>query len=454
MNITFKRSGMKNYLVIEKAETGNADFREKMIIRNRIPYLARMTPQSVDGEISYYYDIQGNVRLDALFECRAMTYREIAGFLRALAAFFPELERYMLSPEEVLFAPSCIWVTPDTLEPEFIYVPGAIPDSTFSINELAVFLTEHVDGGDREAAALAYGYLEYVENGYLIPNTDMTEKPEKTEVDRTIRSDIPTGNDIPDIDLKRMEESTVEEMRAVFEPRHPKLKRVYAALGTVAALSVTYVLLVLYPEWFPFVLNDDEYMILGVAIAIVFAIMLIAVMCFYNKTRSEAALPATDTVAPEPGFDPDSCRFSTVSKAYDAPADRPSALSEPYDTKEKISLPDDGRTVLLRGPRFSFADKPACPVLEQEGGSRIMLDHFPFVVGKMKNRVDEVINDEGISRIHAMLKEQDGRYFISDLNSLNGTGLNGRLLEVNETAEITNGDTVSFANTSYVFRCA
>ena len=83
-----------------------------------------------------------------------------------------------------------------------------------------------------------------------------------------------------------------------------------------------------------------------------------------------------------------------------------------------------------------------------------MLDHFPFVVGKMKNRVDEVINDEGISRIHAMLKEQDGRYFISDLNSLNGTGLNGRLLEVNETAEITNGDTVSFANTSYVFRCA
>ncbi len=449
MNITFKRSGMKNYLVIEKAETGNADFREKMIIRNRIPYLARMTPQSVDGEISYYYDIQGKVRLDALFEGRSMTYREIAGFLRVLATFFPELERYMLSPEEVLFAPSCIWITPDTLDPEFIYVPGAVPDSTFSINELAVFLSEHVDGSDREAAALAYGYLEYVGNGYLIPCMNIAEKPERKNDDHLIQVDTPTGNDMPDADLKRMAESSIEEMRAVFEPQRPKLKRVYAALGTVAGLAVTYVLLVLYPEWFPFELNDDEYMILGISIAIIFAIMLIVVMCFYNKSRSATDVPTADSSSPEPGYFSDSSRISVRSEAFDMPA-----VSDPYDVREDSSLPDDGRTVLLRGPRFSFANKQSCPVLEREGGSSIILNHFPFVVGKMKNRVDEVINDEGVSRIHAMLKEQDGRYFISDLNSLNGTGLNGRLLEVNETAEITDGDTVSFANTSYVFRCA
>ena len=454
MNITFKRSGMKNYLVIEKAETGNADFREKMIIRNRIPYLARMTPQSVDGEISYYYDIQGKVRMDAVFENRVMTYSEISGFLRVLAAFFPELERYMLSPDEVLFAPSCIWITPDTLEPEFIYVPGAVPDSVFSINELAVFLTEHVDGSDREAAALAYGYLEYVGNGYLVPRTDMPEKAERAGNDSTIHREIPIGNAVPDIDLKKLEESTIEEMRAVFEPQRPKLKRVYAALGSVACLAVAYVLLVLYPEWFPFVLNDDEYMILGIAIAIIFAIMLITVMCFYNKSRSETALPKEEAANPYQVYGSESIRFSTASKTYDAPADTTSVLSEAYAAKENICPPDDGRTVLLRGPRFSFANKPGCPILERDGDSSIMLDHFPFVVGKMKNRVDEVINDEGVSRIHAMLKEQDGRFFISDLNSLNGTGLNGRLLEVNETAEIKDGDTVSFANTSYVFRCA
>ena len=72
----------------------------------------------------------------------------------------------------------------------------------------------------------------------------------------------------------------------------------------------------------------------------------------------------------------------------------------------------------------------------------------------MSERVDGVINDEGISRIHAMIKEQDGKYYISDLNSLNGTGVNGRMLDANETAQLSDGDRVSLAGSSFTFRCA
>ncbi|MBQ5535092.1 MAG: FHA domain-containing protein [Lachnospiraceae bacterium] len=53
-----------------------------------------------------------------------------------------------------------------------------------------------------------------------------------------------------------------------------------------------------------------------------------------------------------------------------------------------------------------------------------------------------------------MIKEQDGKYYISDLNSLNGTGVNGRMLDANETAQIADGDRVSLAGSSFTFRCA
>jgi pSer/pThr/pTyr-binding forkhead associated (FHA) protein len=113
---------------------------------------------------------------------------------------------------------------------------------------------------------------------------------------------------------------------------------------------------------------------------------------------------------------------------------------------------DDDKTVLLRRPAFGSASYNT-PSLVYEDGRHTMIRQFPFLMGKMKSRVDEVIDGEGISRIHAMLKEQDGRYFLSDLNSLNGTGVNGRMLEANETVEICNGDTISLAQTALTFQC-
>ena len=93
-------------------------------------------------------------------------------------------------------------------------------------------------------------------------------------------------------------------------------------------------------------------------------------------------------------------------------------------------------------------------MLKYDDGRHVIIRRFPFIMGKMKTRVDEVIEGEGISRIHAMIKEQDGFYYISDLNSLNGTGVNGKMLEANETVEISSGDIISLADTTLTFQAA
>jgi pSer/pThr/pTyr-binding forkhead associated (FHA) protein len=80
------------------------------------------------------------------------------------------------------------------------------------------------------------------------------------------------------------------------------------------------------------------------------------------------------------------------------------------------------------------------------------LTNKSFLVGKIKEHVDGIINDDMISRIHAEIKSENGKYYLTDLNSTNGTFHNGRRLEANETVEIKEEDIICFATAEYIFR--
>ncbi|MBQ4241178.1 MAG: FHA domain-containing protein, partial [Lachnospiraceae bacterium] len=271
------------------------------------------------------------------------------------------------------------------------------------------------------------------ENGYYLPNVKQTAAPDADEAPMPAE-DIPAEREeYPD-----MSADAEEDMSALFEKQPSGAIRAYLCLGGAAVAAVIYVLLVLYPSIFPFYLDDNEYMIMGVSIAVLFALVLVSVMHMYSRKRTADELPKEE---PHPFPDPHPAPAPVTSSGYVHPS------------ADTFSVPDDDRTVLLRGAKL-HRQEPLCPRLQKDGGESIQLQHFPFIVGKMSERVDGVINDEGISRIHAMIKEQDGKYYISDLNSLNGTGVNGRMLDANETAQIADGDRVSLAGSSFTFRCA
>ena len=73
-----------------------------------------------------------------------------------------------------------------------------------------------------------------------------------------------------------------------------------------------------------------------------------------------------------------------------------------------------------------------------------------FLVGKKKDVVDGWLKARGISRIHARISREEDCYYLTDLNSTNGTFLNGGRLGVNEKARLRPGDSVGFADVRYV----
>ena len=81
----------------------------------------------------------------------------------------------------------------------------------------------------------------------------------------------------------------------------------------------------------------------------------------------------------------------------------------------------------------------------------IMLTDFPFFIGKLKRNVDYCIEKDVVSRYHAKITKEKGKYYITDLNSRNGTFVNSDPVPTYQKKELSLGDVITFANIKYKF---
>lgn len=77
---------------------------------------------------------------------------------------------------------------------------------------------------------------------------------------------------------------------------------------------------------------------------------------------------------------------------------------------------------------------------------------FPFIIGKMTDNVNMVIDNPMISRIHAKIYLKEGHYYIEDMNSSNGTYINNNLIQPHSLTEINTGDYITFSHLTYIFQ--
>lgn len=64
------------------------------------------------------------------------------------------------------------------------------------------------------------------------------------------------------------------------------------------------------------------------------------------------------------------------------------------------------------------------PALFYNGQTIALAGDREFIIGRDRNSCDIIVNDARASRQHAKIFSRDGRYFIQDLGSLNGTFVN------------------------------
>ena len=95
--------------------------------------------------------------------------------------------------------------------------------------------------------------------------------------------------------------------------------------------------------------------------------------------------------------------------------------------------------------------KASAVLIVEEGvdvGKEFTLDSYRVCLGR-RDTCDIVLSDSSISRRHAQFEKNSGRFWITDLNSTNGTSVNGLPIE---KTELTSGDVITVGNTVLIFK--
>lgn len=120
-----------------------------------------------------------------------------------------------------------------------------------------------------------------------------------------------------------------------------------------------------------------------------------------------------------------------------------------YNKREEPNFEEEfGKTIYIE----ETAKIRTTGLYKLDGELVVLLEKFPFVIGKKKEAVDLVLNDYSASRIHARIFREEGGVFIEDVNSTNGTFKNGLRLQPYEKRKLEVGDELKFGKTEYVYR--
>lgn len=98
-----------------------------------------------------------------------------------------------------------------------------------------------------------------------------------------------------------------------------------------------------------------------------------------------------------------------------------------------------------------------CPLMKIVAGGReeiIPVNKPEFLLGRDKEAVDYWVKDNKyVGRVHAKITVDRGTCSITDLDSKNGTFLNGERLPGNKPYKLTAGDKAALANFEFIFIC-
>ncbi len=82
----------------------------------------------------------------------------------------------------------------------------------------------------------------------------------------------------------------------------------------------------------------------------------------------------------------------------------------------------------------------------------IKLQKTPFSLGSLPEYNDYVLNDSRVSRLHAAITETEGRVYLMDLNSTNGTYVNNKEVLPGHDEQLFNNDKIRLADREFIYK--
>lgn len=446
LKVSYHREMKKNYLMIEAEERKDQRFETKMLVGNTIEGLLKLRVRKTDSRCQFCYEITSKQPLKRLLETKEMGAEQIKNLLLGIAQTLARMEEYLLSEEQIILDADFIYVDPENFFPELCLLPGKKGDFPKEFSNLLQSLLDKVDHQDKEAVVMIYGlYRESLKENYGLDNLlRWLVKKECPDMD----------NDKKERESEIIKEKAQSLERPVKEEPEPKTAFPFKEIF-FCGMIVPGVLTALW-LWKG---SGAVYRLMTRGIVLVAGGILISAVgigVFIRRWRhgSEPFLTSESSGQPAvKSLQEPSDKARPFNK--DMPAENSWQVIFSEEEQEEViqteeeDEEEDSHTVLL----WSKETKEIRRLVSEDGQSEsISIPYFPFLIGKQESLTDYTLSKDTVSRIHVRLDQNGDDYFLTDLNSTNGTAVNGRKLENNETVGLEIGDQIEIADVRFSFR--
>lgn len=151
---------------------------------------------------------------------------------------------------------------------------------------------------------------------------------------------------------------------------------------------------------------------------------------------------------------------SILGKSKETPAKtpnpKPSAPAQNAPGFSGIAIPGSDQLIIDNAKPEAPAPKAVQAYLADKNGRSIVIDKSPFWIGK--SRQSQIVNsliidgDAGVSKNHAYIENANGRFYIVDPKSTNGTFINGKMIPKNSRTELKDGVTIGIWKEEFIFK--
>ena len=492
MKSEYKRDMNHNYLILTGEDVIDTDsYQVRMIVANAVPDLLQCRIQGIDGKFMVYYDVTSRHSLTALFEDRKLGIEDLQIILGGFIQVMEEMSEYLLNPCQLILEPEYIYMDSEKKNVRFCYLPGFHGEVQKQFQNLAEYFLPKLDHEDGKAVMLGYGvyrraledsfHLEHIkeelykvregkESDFMDYEKKIVQQPEQIDSGKEEQQKELWESGSWERESNVNSEKKTQKRRSEKKDKTKKTKDVKIWKSVAGFAGALLILLGITTGmaggYLPRVSTE---ILLGVILLLMVLGMLVYILLKkvsgneQKKRDIEEKVQSTDErynrqkemmwQTCEAGEKENRMEEATVVGEGITEKRNPVSekLTKDVEKRKKTEEVSEGfgETMVLS----SGAVKGPATLVSREPGelATIYLDQDITVIGKLKTAADAVINVPTVSRIHAKIRRRDGEYYLTDLNSRNGTSVNGQMLKTGEDYFLKDEDEVDFAQARYIF---
>lgn len=401
MEIEYERNLAGSYMKV--AAVSDESFDEKIMLKNKMPGLLKVEKSYVDGKGIYWYDISGYQSLAVVCELKKLDINFIEKFILTLCDQIETLERNLMDIDCLLLDPDTIFVSNQDESIRYVIYPEVFDSLSVYVRDIMEFMLAKLDHGDKENVQPAYDiYQKTLDTDYSILDIREMILRRRQEAARE-QANYET---IADVELPEIKP---DEAEIINDTGDKKENDFFKKLADMI----------------------EEY--LGINIR------------EWSFIRKKSAYKESKILSTIP-------RKKKEKKQDDA------IIIEPEEYKEESKEEKSGQThepIRQIHPTVCLTDYREHPqglLLYEgyEGLSNISITGQETRIGQ-SDEMDAVIAKSTISRIHASIAMEEGEFYLSDMNSSNGTFVNDKPVAYREKCRLKSNDIVRFADVKYRF---